>query len=88
MSKKVVVNSLYFMSIVNNVILCVTSYYVKKGRGKWFLFYFNTAQNNKPAVDGTLILSLLPPSSVVLRSVTVAANCELQFEDVLEDFSR
>ena len=33
------------MLVVNNVILCVTSYYVKNGSGKWFLFYVNTAQN-------------------------------------------
>ena len=72
MSKKVVVNSPYFMSVMNNVIPCVTSYYVKKGRDKWFLFYVNTAQINKNAGDGALILSLPSPSFVVLRSVTVA----------------
>ena len=72
MSKKVVVNSPYFMSMVNKVIPCVTSYYVKKSRDEWFLFYVNRAQNKKPASDGALILSLLTPSCVVLRSVTVA----------------
>ena len=66
------------MSVINNVILCVTSYYVKNGRGKLFLFYVNTAQNNKPAADCAHILSLLIPSCVVLRSVTVAV-CGLQF---------
>ena len=39
MSKKVVVIIPYFMSIVNNVIPCVTSYYVKKGSGNYSLFY-------------------------------------------------
>ena len=63
---------------VNNVIPCVTSYYVKKSRGKWFLFYVNTAQNKNSAADGALILSLVTPSCVVLRSLTVAV-CGLQF---------
>ena len=53
MSKKVEVNSPYFMSI-------------------------HAAQKNKPEGDGALILSLLTPSCVVLRSVTVAI-CWLQF---------
>ena len=57
---------------VNNVIPCVTSYYVKKYRGTWFLFYVNTAQNKKLAVNGALIFSLLAPSCIVLRSVTVS----------------
>ena len=78
MSKKVVVNIPYFMSIVNNVIPCVTGYYVKRGRSKWFQFYVNTAQNKNSAVDGALVLSLVTPSCVVLRSVTVA-GCGLQF---------
>ena len=65
---------------VNNVIPCVTSYYVKTGRGiyNWSLFYVNTAQNNKPEVDGALILPLPRPAHVVLRSLTVAV-CGLQF---------
>ena len=63
---------------VNNVITCVTSYYVNKSRGKWFLFYVNTAQNRNCAADGALILSLVTPFCVVLRSVTVAV-CGLQF---------
>ena len=62
MSKKVVVNVPYFMSIVNNVIPCVTSYYVKRGRSKWFQFYVNTAQNKNSAADGALILSLVTPT--------------------------
>ena len=78
MSKKVVVNVPYFMSIVNNVIPCVTSYYVKRGRSKWLQFYVNTAQNKNSVADGALILSLVTPSCVVLRSVTVA-GCGLQF---------
>ena len=46
MSKKVEVNSPYFMSI-------------------------HAAENNIPEGDGALILSLLTPSCVVLRSVTL-----------------
>ena len=61
-----------------NVMPCVTSYYVKKGSGKWFLFYVNTAQNKNSAADGALILSLVTPSCVVLRSFAVAVS-GLQF---------
>ena len=63
---------------VNNVIPCVTSYYVKTGRSIKSLFYVNTARNNKPQVDGALIFPLLRPACVVVRSVTVAF-CGLHF---------
>ena len=63
---------------VNNVIPWVTSYYVKTGRGIKSLFYVNTARNNKPGADGALILPLLKPAGVVIKSVTVAV-CGLQF---------
>ena len=66
------------MCPVNNVIPCVTSYYVKTERGILSLFYVNTARNNKPEADGALLLPLLRLASVVLRSVTVAV-CGLQF---------
>ena len=60
------------MWLVNNVIPCVTSYYCKKGRGHGSYFMsIHGAQNNKPEGDGALILSLLTPSCVVLRSVTL-----------------
>ena len=49
--------------------------------------YVNTAQNKNSAADGALIVSLVTPSCVVLRSFAVAVS-ELQFEDDLEDFSR
>ena len=63
---------------VNNVIPWVTSYYVKTGRSIKSLFYVNIAGNNKPGADGALILPLLKPAAVVIRSVTVAV-CGLQF---------
>ena len=63
---------------VNNVIPFVTSYYVKTGRGIKSLFYASTAGYNKPEVDGALLLPLLKPAGVVLRSVTVTV-CGLQF---------
>ena len=66
------------MCPVNNVIPCVTSYYVKTERGILSLFYVNTARNNKPEADGALLLPLLRLAIVVLRSVTVAV-CGLQF---------
>ena len=40
--------------------------------------YVNTAQNKNFAADGALILSLVTPSCVVLKSVTVAVS-GLQF---------
>ena len=40
--------------------------------------YVNTAQNKNSAADGALILSLVTPSCVFLRSVTVA-DSGLQF---------
>ena len=43
-----------------------------------YLFYVNTARNNKPEADGALILPFLKPAGVVLRSVTIAI-CGLQF---------
>ena len=51
---------------------------LKKDKSKWFLFYVNTAQNKNSAADGALIVSLVTPSCVVLRSVTVG-GCGLQF---------
>ena len=63
---------------VNNVIPCVTSYYVKTEGGILSLFYVNTARNNKPETDGALLLPLLRLAGFVLRSVTVAV-CGLQF---------
>ena len=57
MSKKVEVNSPYFMPI-------------------------HAAQNNKPEVDGALILSLSIPAGVVLRSGTVFVfNLHLTYTD-------
>ena len=66
------------MCPVNNVIPCVTSYYVKTERGILSLFYVNTARNNKPETDGALLLPLLRLAGFVLRSVTVAVR-GLQF---------
>ena len=40
--------------------------------------YVNTAQNKNSAANDAQILSLVTPSCVVLRSVTVA-GCGLQF---------
>ena len=52
------------MCPVNNVIPCVTSYYVKTERGILSLFYVNTARNNKPEADGALLLPLLRLASL------------------------
>ena len=53
---------------VNNVVPCVTSYYVKKGRGTSSYFtLIHAAQNNIPEGDGALILPLPTLAGVVLE---------------------
>ena len=69
---------------VNDVIPCVTSYYVKKGRDKYSPYFLpiDAAQNNIPEGDGALILPLPTPAGVVLRSGTVAVcNLHLPYTD-------
>ena len=47
---------------VNNVIPCVTSYYVKKVEvNSPYFMSIHAAQNNKREGDGVLILSVLTP---------------------------
>ena len=68
---------------VNNVVPCVTSYYVKKvvANSPYFMS-IHAAQNIIPEGDGALILPLLTSSSVVLRSGTVAfCNLHLSYTD-------